>query len=312
MKKFLFATGLLFLAACSQTPNPSLTTIEKQVDSGTPSAGGSWTGGSFVDDFAHWGFNSDLWTVVNNFNGAPFGCTFNSANAFPDVRAQSSGKLNLQLNTNGTRCAEMKTKARQAAPRSTIGGNFNLDNVSGTLASIFTFKRWDTGGGAWQEIDIEYIPNWPGATTTNKARYHVAVIYQATSTSDKYIYEGFIDVGTGFLNSGNFTTALFNWDTSSVQWKYGSNVIFTMYRGTPPAESFSYQEGSYRVHVYRNNAFGGTLNVATAHFPTDLTYIFMNYWRGDNSSGIQSFMGAYPGNNPTATARYSSLFYTRW
>ncbi|GGJ47420.1 hypothetical protein [Deinococcus roseus] len=312
MKKSLILSSLLFLVACSQTSNPSSSTIQKQADSGTPGAGQAWGGGSFVDDFSYWGYNADLWQAIDNNNGAPFGCTFKPANAFPDVNAQASVKLNLQLNTTGTRCAELKTKQRLAQPRSTIGGTFNLDNVSGTLASIFTFKRWDTGGGAWQEIDIEYIPNWPGATTTSKARYHVAVIYQATSTSDKYIYEGFIDVGTGIVTSSNYTNALFNWDTASVQWKYGSNVIFTMNKGTPPAESFNYAENGYTVHVYRNNTYNGTLNVASAHFPTDLTYIYMNYWRGDNSSGIQSFMGAYPSNNPTATARYTSLYYTRW
>ncbi|GGJ27027.1 hypothetical protein [Deinococcus roseus] len=312
MKNPLLLSCALLFVACSQTPSLNSAAIQKQGDTNTPGAGQAWGGGSFYDDFAFWSYNTDLWQAANNFNGAPFGCTFNSANAAPDATGQNSGKLNLRLNTSGSRCAELKTKERKAAPRSTIGGNFNLDNVSGTLASIFTFKRWDTGGGSWQEIDIEYIPNWPGATTASKARYHVAVIFQASSTSDKYIYEGFIDVGTGIVNSGNYTAALFNWDTNSVQWKYGNNVIFTMNRGTPPAESFNYREGSYTVHVYRNNAYGGALNVNTAHFPSDPTYIFMNYWRGDNSSGIQSFMGAYPSSNPNANARYQGLFYTRW
>lgn len=310
MKKTLLLSCALFFVSCSQTSSPSSTNIQKQIDSGTPTMGTSWNGGSFYDDFSYWGFNEALWERINNFNGSPFGCTFNSNNAFPDAWAQSSGKLNLRLDTSGTRCAEMKTRLRLAQPRSTIGGSFNLDNVRGTLASIFTFKRWDTGGGAWQEIDIEYLPSWPGAG--NQPRLHVAVIYQASPTSDKYMYEGYINVGTGFLSSGNFTPALFNWDTNSVQWKYGNNVIFTMYRGTPPAETFSYQEGSYRVHVYQNNTYGGTLNVNTAHFPNDPTYIFLNYWRGDNSAGISQFMGTYPSTNPTATARYKDLFYTRW
>ncbi|GGJ35683.1 hypothetical protein [Deinococcus roseus] len=309
MKKSLILSSLVFLVACSNTPNPH--NIHKQEDSGTPLDGQTWTGSSFYDNFSFWGYNSNLWQAVDNFNGSPFGCTFSTANAAPDNGAQASGKLNLMLNTSGTRCAELHTRERLAAPGSTIGGTFNLDNVSGTLASIFTFKRWDTGGGAWQEIDIEYIPNWPGATTTSKARYHVAVIYQATSTSDKYMYEGFIDVGTGFTNPNDYTTALFNWDVGSVQWKYGDAVIFTMNKGTPPAESFNYAENGYTVHVYQNNTYGSALNVDPAHFPSDPTYIFMNYWRGDNASGIQSFMGPYT-NTLDSTARYGGLFYTRW
>ncbi|WP_084045299.1 hypothetical protein [Deinococcus hopiensis] len=138
------------------------------------------------------------------------------------------------------------------------------------------------------------------------------MIYQASPTADKYMYEAYLDVGSGIVTPNNFTPALFNWDTGSVQWKYGSNVIFTMTKGTPPAEAFSYQEGSYRVHVYQNNTLGGSLNISPAHFPLDKTFIYLNYWRGDNSSGISQFLGTYPSSLPSGTARYQNLFYTRW
>jgi len=311
MNKYALMPLLLLAVSCGQqTPTQASTPLRAQADSNTPAMGQGWTGGSFTDDFAFWGFNDALWERIGNNNGTPFGCTFHVNNAFPDAWAQNSGKLNLRLDTNGTRCAEMRTRAQQAAPRATIGGSFNTDNLPGTVASIFTFKRWDTGGGAWQEIDIEYLPTWPGAG--NKPRLHASVIYQATPTSDKYMYEAYLDVGTGIVTPGNFTPALFNWDTRSIQWKYGNNVIFTMNQGTPPAESFSYQEGSYRVHVYRNNTMGGTLNINPAHFPLDKTFIYLNYWRGDNTGGISQFVGNYPASLPSGTARYQNLFYTRW
>lgn len=312
VRKIALMSSALLFVACSQTvPLSSTAEVHKQADSGTPMSGQTWTGGSFTDDFTFWGLNDALWERINNNNGSPFGCAFNPNNAYPDVAAQNSGKLNLRLDNNGTRCAEVKTRAREAAPNSTIGGNFNMDRVSGTVSSIFTFKRWDTGGGSWQEIDIELIPSWPGAN--NQPRLHPAIIYQASPTSDKYIYEGFLDVGSDFLNAASFPTMLFNWGTTSVQWKYNDQVIFTMNRTTNPSPvSFSYRENGYTVYVYRNNTKGGTLNVKWDHFPTDKTYIYMNYWRGDNTNGIDQFLGWYPSNNPSGTARYNKLFYVRW
>ncbi|WP_139806385.1 hypothetical protein [Deinococcus hopiensis] len=128
MNKFALMSLALLTVSCGQ-PAPPLplagpfqTTLHALTDSNTPGTGQSWTGGSFTDDFAFWGFNDALWERSGNNNGSPFGCAFNVNNAFPDVRAQSSGKLNLRLDTGGSRCAEMRTRAQQAAPRATIGG----------------------------------------------------------------------------------------------------------------------------------------------------------------------------------------------
>ena len=301
----LVASALL--TACDALQVPGGFAIPSE-DSNTPVGSQSWQGDSFVDEFGFYSYNDNLWTAVNNFNGAPFGCRFLPANVVPERYALDSGELNLRLNSSS--CAELKTKRQAAGPRSTVGGVLSVDDVPGTVASVFTFKRWDTGGGSWQEIGTEYLPAWPGAGS--QPRLHVAIIYQASPIADKYIYEGFINVGRGFLSPDHRTPALFDWDTGSVQWKYGDQVIFTMREGNPGRESFSYAESDYTVYVYRNNAFGGRLNVPADHFPSDKTFIYMNYWRGDNSDGVSQFMGRYPASNPEAVAHYKSVFYTRW
>lgn len=240
------------------------------------------TAQSFWDGFDNNTFNTNLWTAESNKNGDPFGCTF-----YPSMVVPGQGG-NVALTLHNGACAELKTKALYQY--GTIQSRFQLSNVPGTVASLFTYNSWyDSPGKPWTEIDIEYLPSYGNTLHTN-------IIYQDSPTGAYRQWEKYVPLDSYGINPMNAPVqAGFDWTATKVAWyvmdKNGNKVyIRTITK--------SDQTNCDCVPAYA--------------WPSNPARIFANYWHGNNSNSdsVNYFPKSY--NGASGSAVYDWVQYIKY